>query len=158
MSTPAAAEHSQWMQRALEEAQLASSQGEVPIGAVIVRHGEIVGAAHNQVEQLRDATAHAEVLAIRLAAQRLKKWRLDECTLVVTLEPCAMCLGAARLSRIATIVYGASDSRFGAITPSEPLVNNPRLGPVPVIIGGVGSENALELMRAFFESLRAEKK
>ena len=103
-----------YMLQALELASLAGSHGEVPIGALVVRNDQIVGAARNEMEHRQDASAHAEILAIREASKRLDSWRLDDCTLYATLEPCPMCAGAILNARISRVVYGARDHRLGA--------------------------------------------
>lgn len=103
-----------WMDLALQEARAAADQGEVPVGAVLIRHGEVLARAHNLTEQAVDPTAHAEMLALRAAAETLGDWRLDDTTLVVTLEPCPMCVGAIVLARVERLVYGARDPRYGA--------------------------------------------
>ncbi len=105
--------HERFMGQALKEAQLAADKGEVPVGAVIVRNGQIIGRGHNQTESLKDPTAHAEILAIGAAGGQGESWRLDETTLYVTLEPCTMCSGAILLARVGHIVFGATDPRAG---------------------------------------------
>ena len=108
-------EDEKWMEMALQSAMDAYELGEVPIGCVIVKDGHVLGKGYNQVESLKDATAHAEILAIGAAASKLENWRLDGCTLYVTLEPCPMCAGAILNSRISRVVYGSKDSRFGEL-------------------------------------------
>jgi tRNA(adenine34) deaminase len=103
-----------FMERALQEAERAAGQKEVPVGAVVAYQDKIIGKGHNQIEQLQDPTAHAEIIALGAAAGHLGSWRLEECTLYVTLEPCMMCLGAVLASRMAGLVYGAPDPRLGA--------------------------------------------
>src|SRR5436190_13577915 len=107
--------HEHYMRIALAEAEAALAEGEVPVGAVIVQHDRVIAAAHNQREQLRDPTAHAEMIAITQAAEALGSWRLADCTLYVTLEPCPMCAGAIVQARIPTVVYGAADPKAGAV-------------------------------------------
>lgn len=107
-------EDEKWMYMALKEAWRAFDRGEVPVGAVVVHDGSIIGRGHNQVEALQDATAHAEMLAVGAASQFLSNWRLEDCTLYTTLEPCIMCAGALLLSRVKRVVYGAKDVRHGA--------------------------------------------
>ncbi len=143
------------MKRALIEAERATRKGEVPIGAVMVRAGEIISASHNQVEELHDATAHAEILAIRETCSKLGNWRLSDCELYVTIEPCAMCLGAIRLARISKVHFGSGDSRYGAISKRWDLASDPILGPVPAINSGEAGELCSNLMKGFFRNLRA---
>jgi len=145
------------MQEALLQARLAGDKGEVPVGAVISRNGEIIAKAHNRVEELHDPTAHAELLAIREASQKLANWRLPETVLCVTLEPCAMCVGAMRLARIPLIVYGAGDSRFGALGSACDLSKDPKWGPPPTIIPGISAGECRELLRSFFQKQRAKE-
>ena len=146
-----------FMQKALAEAAAAAEKGEIPVGAVIVKNGEILCATHNLCEELHDATAHAERLAISEAGRLWGSWRLSDCTLYVTLEPCPMCTGAAINSRIGRIVYAAKDPRAGAC---ESLVKLPAypLESAPACEGGLLEEEALTLLRAFFLKKRQEKK
>jgi len=147
--------HEDAMRAALAEAAKALDEGEVPIGAVVVRDGRIVGRGHNQTERLQDATAHAEILAIGAASSTVGSWRLSDCTLYVTLEPCVMCTGALVLSRLGLLVYGAVDPKAGACgsridLPGEPWLNH-RL---PTQSGVLGEECG-GLLTAFFEMKRA---
>jgi tRNA(adenine34) deaminase len=119
--------HEHFMRMALQEAQQAAEEGEVPIGAVIAHGERLVAAAHNQREQLRDPTAHAEMIAITQAAEALGSWRLVDCTLYVTLEPCPMCAGAIVQARIPWVVYGAADPKAGAVDTLFRLLNDARL-------------------------------
>ena len=146
-----------FMQKALAEAAVAAEKGESPVGAVIVKNGEILCATHNLCEKLHDATAHAERLAISEAGRLLGSWRLSDCTLYVTLEPCPMCTGAAINSRIGRIVYAAKDPRAGAC---ESLVKLPAypLESAPICECGVLEEESLQLLRSFFFKKRSEKK
>ena len=146
-----------FMRQALAQAALAGESGEIPIGAVIVKDGEILCATHNLCEELHDATAHAERLAISEAGKKIGSWRLSDCTLYVTLEPCPMCTGACINSRIGRIVYAAKDPRAGAC---ESLVKLPAypLESAPVCEGGVLEEEALSMLRTFFLKKRSEKK
>ena len=146
-----------FMREALAQAAIAAQKGEIPIGAVIVRDGNILCAAHNLCEELHDATAHAERLAISQAGELTGSWRLADCTLYVTLEPCPMCTGAAINARIGRIVYAAKDPRAGAC---ESLVKLPAypLESSPVCEGGLLEAEALELLRTFFLKKRNEKK
>src|SRR5438093_1727409 len=119
--------HEHYMRAAYREAERAFAEDEVPIGAVIVHQSKIIAAAHNQREQLRDPTAHAEMIAITQAAQAVGNWRLDRCTLYVTLEPCPMCAGAIVLARMPRVVYGAADPKAGAAATLFRLLDDPRL-------------------------------
>lgn len=142
------------MARALEEARAAAARDEVPVGAVIVRGGEELAAAHNRTRELNDPTAHAEMLALRDTARRLGDWRLTECTLYVTLEPCAMCAGALVLARIGLLVYAAADPKAGMCGSLANTVQDPRLNHyVPIERGPLAAE-ASELLRTFFEARR----
>lgn len=146
-----------FMRVALSEAAKAAELGEIPVGAVIVKNGEILSATHNLCEELHDATAHAERLAISEAGRITGSWRLADCTLYVTLEPCPMCTGAAINSRIGRIVYAAKDPRAGAC---ESLVKLPAypLESTPVCEGGLFEEEALSMLRTFFLKKRSDKK
>src|SRR6187431_2489498 len=135
--------HEFYMRQALREAAAAEAEDEVPIGAVIVRHNpaggddQVISAAQNQREQLRDPTAHAEMLAITQAAEALGNWRLEHCTLYVTLEPCPMCAGAIVLARIPRVVFGATDPKAGAATTLYRLLDDARLNHRAEVIAGV---------------------
>lgn len=142
------------MREALLEARTAYALGETPIGAVIVRDGEIIARAHNLRETTHDATAHAELLAIRQANQHLAGWRLTRCTLYVTLEPCAMCAGAIVLARVPTLVYAAPDPKGGACGSVLNLVEHERLNHRVEVISGVLAEESSQLLRQFFSELR----
>jgi len=152
---PAAAEqHLRFMAEALQEARKAAQIGEVPIGAVVVRDGVIIARAHNLRENLKDPTAHAEILAIRQAAERLGDWRLVGCTLYVTIEPCPMCAGALVQARIAHLVYGARDPKAWADRNLLEIVQNPGLNHRMQVTGGVMAEEAAAIIRAFFRAQR----
>src|SRR5450755_1969774 len=131
------AQDDEFMRLALREAEAALAEDEVPIGAVIVHSGRVIAAAHNQREQLRDPTAHAEMIAITQAAEALGGWRLEGCTLYVTLEPCPMCAGAILQARISTVVYGAADPKAGAVHTLYQLLSDPRLNHRPQTVSGV---------------------
>src|SRR3990167_3732749 len=146
--------HEPFMRLALQEAEAALAEDEVPIGAVIVREGRVIASAHNQREQLHDPTAHAEMIAITQAAQALGSWRLDGCTLYVTLEPCAMCAGAIVLARIPRVVYGAADPKAGMAGSLGNLLQDPRLNHRCAVTPGVLAEASAELLRAFFRERR----
>jgi tRNA(adenine34) deaminase len=142
------------MREALREAALATEHGDVPVGAVVARAGEILGRGHNRREIDGDPTAHAEMIAIREAARAVGIWRLEDCELYVTLEPCAMCAGAAVLARIARIVYAATDPKAGACGSVLEIAREERLNHRIEVEGGLLREEASELLRAFFRILR----
>jgi tRNA(adenine34) deaminase len=145
-----------FMRIALDEARLAADEGEVPIGAVVVCDGAVVARAHNRRENDRDATAHAEMLAMREASERLGRWRLTGCTVYATLEPCPMCAGAMHQARIDRVVYGALDPKAGAVGSLFDLSNDERLNHRFEVTGGVLGDDSAELLRSFFGRLRAE--
>lgn len=148
-------QHERWMDLALLEAQRTAPSGDVPIGAVVVNsHGDVVGRGHNRREAGGDPTAHAEVLALRDAAARTGSWRLEDCTLVVTLEPCAMCAGAIVLSRVPRLVLGAWDPKAGACGSVFDVVREPRLNHWVEVNGGVRETECAALLREFFEAHR----
>jgi tRNA(adenine34) deaminase len=143
------------MRAALDEAALALETADVPIGAVVLDpEGSIIGRGRNAREALGDPTAHAEILALRAAASARGEWRLDGCTLVVTLEPCAMCAGAVVLARIARLVYGAIDPKAGAVGSLWDIVRDRRLNHRPEVVGGVLADECGELLREFFSGHR----
>jgi tRNA(adenine34) deaminase len=144
------------MRRALEAARECSSSEDVPVGAVVAREGVPIAAAGNARERLRDPTAHAEILALRDAAARTGSWRLDGCSLYVTLEPCAMCSGAAVLARVDRVVFGASDPKAGFAGSLGNLVQDPRLNHRPELLGGVLVEECGDVLRAFFRDRRGD--
>ena len=144
----------QWMRRALELAELAASRGEVPVGAVLTKEQEIVAEGHNLTVTSNDPTAHAEVVVIREAAQKLGDWRLTQCTLYVTLEPCAMCAGAVVLSRLRRLVFGASDPKAGMAGSLGNLVQDERLNHWIDVTGGTLADAAGDLLRDFFRARR----
>jgi len=144
------------MRVALAEARKALDEGEVPIGCVIVHEGAVVGRGHNQVERLQDATAHAEIVAIGAASTALSSWRLEDCTLFVTLEPCAMCAGAIVLARVGRVVYGAHDPKAGACGSVLNVIDEPRLNHAPPVTSGVLAVEAGELLTSFFEMKRRQ--
>jgi tRNA(adenine34) deaminase len=146
--------HELYMGKALREAEQAFREDEVPVGAVIVHDGRIVGAAHNQREQLSDPTAHAEMIAITQAAAALGSWRLDNCTLYVTLEPCPMCAGAILLARISSLVYGATDPKAGAVDSLFHLMNDPRLNHQVQVVRHVLADQCGEILTRFFQEKR----
>jgi len=143
-----------FMRLALREAERALEHDDVPIGAVIVREGEVVAAARNERELRGDPTAHAEVLALREASERLGTWRLLDTVLYVTLEPCAMCAGAIVLGRVPRVVYGADDPKAGAAGSVLDVLSEPRLNHRPTVDRGLLAEEAAGILRAFFASRR----
>ena len=147
-------DHDEPMRLALAQARLALEHGDVPVGAVVVRDGEIVAARHNEREATGDPTAHAEVLALRDASRALGRWRLDDCTLVVTLEPCVMCAGALLLARIGRLVYGAADLKAGATASLYNVTSDPRLNHNPPVEHGVLASESAALLQEFFGGLR----
>ena len=150
--------HEPFMQRALIEAQTAAAEDEVPVGAVIVHQGRIIASAHNQREQLNDATGHAEMIAITQAAASLGSWRLDDCTLYVTLEPCPMCAGAIVQARIPNVVYGAKDPKAGAVESLYALLNDERLNHrCTTVLSGVLAVPCGEILSEFFRRKRSER-
>ena len=160
----AAPSHEEFMRQALREAEAALAEDEVPIGAIIVyddartNSPRVIAAAHNQREQLRDPTAHAEMIAITQAAQALSNWRLEHCTLYVTLEPCPMCAGAIVLARMPRVVYGAADPKAGAANTLFQLLNDPRLNHRAEVISGVLSESCGQVLSKFFAGKRGNAK
>jgi tRNA(adenine34) deaminase len=151
-------DHAYFMSAAYREAGAAFDEGEVPVGAVVEQGGRIIGRGHNRVEALGDATAHAEIIAITAASNHVGDWRLNGCTLYVTLEPCMMCLGAILQSRVSAIVYGARDGRLGGIDSfnykdeAERSYRN-----FPAVTSGIMEEESRELLKAFFKKLRTDQ-
>lgn len=142
------------MRLALREAERACEHEDVPIGAVLVRGGEVVAAAHNERELRQDPTAHAETIVLRDGARAGGSWRVLDAVLYVTLEPCAMCAGAIVLARVARVVYGASDPKAGACGSVLDVLGEPRLNHRPVLAGGLLARECAELLSAFFASRR----
>jgi tRNA(adenine34) deaminase len=149
---PLSDEH--WMRQALKLAQQAADQDEVPVGAIIVHKNKIIASAFNQREQLADPTAHAEMIAITQAASHLNSWRLLECSMFVTLEPCPMCAGAILQSRIPRIVYGALDPKAGAVVSLFQLLNDPRLNHRCETLSGVLADECGRILTEFFDRKR----
>ncbi len=150
------ATHERWMRVALEEARLAGDAGDVPVGAVVVKDGAPIGRGRNQVEVQKDPTAHAEILALGAAAATLGDWRLDECALYTTLEPCTMCAGAILLGRPRRIVYGACDPRAGALVSTGDLLGTNPYNLEFEVVGGILEAECADLLRDFFRRLREE--
>ena len=144
-----------YMQMALAEAQQAFEEDEEPVEAVIVHSGRVIAAAHNQREALRDPTAHAEMIAITQAAESLGRWRLEDCTLVVTLEPCPMCAGAILQARIPRVVYGAQDPKAGAVPSLYQLLYHAPLHHRCEVVSGVLASQCSEILTRFFRQQRA---
>lgn len=147
--------HEEAMHIALQEAALAAAKGDVPVGAVVLHNGEIIAQRHNEREASNDPTAHAEVLALQDASRKLNSWRLSECTLVVTLEPCVMCAGATQSARIGRLVYGAANFEAGATATLYNVMSDPRLGHNPPVEHGVLADESAALLKEFFASKRA---
>jgi len=159
LSDPRHPFHLHHMEMALEEAAAAAAEGDVPVGAVIVsfRRG-VIGQAHNQRERLLDPTAHAEMIAITQAAQALRSWRLEDCALYVTLEPCPMCAGAIVQARLPLVVYGCSDPKAGACDTLYHITDDPRLNHRARVLGGVLAERCAAVLGEFFAARRREGK
>jgi tRNA(adenine34) deaminase len=147
--------HEDGMRAALAEARKALDEGEVPVGAVVVRDSMIVGRGHNQTERLQDATAHAEIVAVGAASSTLGTWRLDDCVLYVTLEPCLMCAGALVLARLGNLVYGATDPKAGACGSRIDILGEPWLNHRLPATSGVLAEESGGMLSAFFEMKRS---
>lgn len=148
-------EHEQWMRQALREAERALEQDEVPVGAVVVHGGRVIGRGYNQMERLQDPTAHAEMIAITAAAAHLGSRRLENCTLYVTLEPCPMCAGAVVLARIPTLVFGAYDPKAGACGTLYTITEDKRLNHQVHVIPGVHDADSESMLRSFFGRIRS---
>jgi len=146
-----------WMQLALREAEQAYKRKEVPIGAVVVHDGRIIGRGYNQIETLQDPTAHAEMIAITAGASHLGSRRLEQCTLYVTLEPCPMCAGAIVLSRIPRVVYGAPDPKAGACGTLYNIVQDNRLNHRVELVKGILEEKCGAIMKDFFKKVRGSE-
>ncbi len=146
------------MRVALHEAQAAGAEGEVPVGAVVVYDGRIIGRGRNACERLRDATAHAEMLALTAASQALGAWRLEDCTLYVTLEPCPMCMGACLNARVPRVVFGASEPKAGACGSVVDLRAPPGFNHRVDVCGGVLAEASSTLLKEFFRALRERRR
>ena len=144
------------MQAALREARASDERDEVPVGCVIVHEGQVIGRGHNQTEGLQDATAHAEILAIGAASNALESWRLIDCTMYVTLEPCAMCAGAIVLARVGRLVYGADDPKAGACGSVLDVIGEKKLNHHPEVTRGVLADECGDILREFFVRRRRE--
>jgi tRNA(adenine34) deaminase len=146
--------HQDWMRLALQQAQMAFAQGEVPIGAVVVHNEKVIASAHNEKEQRQDPTAHAEILALQSAARYLGSWRLSEATLYVTLEPCPMCAGALIQARLQKLVFGAPDSKGGAVGSVMNVLDVTKWNHQVEVIAGILEEECARILKEFFVRLR----
>ncbi len=146
--------HERWMRLALDEARAAATEDEVPVGAIVVAAGRVIASAHNQREQLADPTAHAEMIALTQAAAQLGSWRLEGCTLYVTLEPCPMCAGAILQARIPTVIWGAADPKAGAVESLYKLFEDPRLNHRVEHTGRVLADECGRILSDFFRGKR----
>ncbi len=149
-------EDAAWMELALEQARLAAAAGEVPVGALVIKDGEIIGSGHNRNLLDNDPTAHAEIVALRQAAARLGNHRLVGCVMVATIEPCSMCAGALIHARIARLVYGASDPKAGAAGSTVQVINHPRLNHNMEVTAGVLAGRCSEILQEFFRRKREQ--
>jgi tRNA(adenine34) deaminase len=145
-----------YLRLAIEQAKIAEENGDVPIGAVIVYQNQIIGKAYNQREQLKDPTAHAEIIALTQAASFLENWHLNGCTMYVTLEPCPMCAGALVLARIDKLVYGCDDPKTGAVKSLYNIVQDERLNHRLEVFSGVLEKECRELLQNFFQQRRSD--
>jgi len=151
-------EHARYMREALAEAEKAYALGEVPIGAVVVLGDDIIGRGYNLRETLTDATAHAEIIAMREAARHIGDWRLNGATVYVTIEPCPMCAGAMIQFRVQTVVYGAADPKAGAVDSVMDVLREPRFNHQVGVVSGVLEDECREIIRRFFRELREREK
>jgi tRNA(adenine34) deaminase len=150
------AEDAAWMDLALDQARVAAAAGEVPVGALVIKDGEIVGRGHNRNLLDNDPTAHAEIVALRQASARLGNHRLPGCIMVATIEPCSMCAGALIHARIARLVYGASDPKAGAAGSTLQVINHPRLNHRMEVTAGVLADKCSEVLQEFFRRKRGQ--
>lgn len=151
-------QHDRWIRRCLELAGEAAEAGDIPVGALVIRKGVVIGEGFNRREVDGDPTAHAEVVALRAAAAKIRRWRLDECTLYVTLEPCIQCCGAILLSRIERLVYGCDDPKAGGVRSLYNLLEDKRLNHRVEVVPGVMAEECGVILSRFFEGLRQSRK
>ena len=150
-------QYEDYMRLAIQQAGEAFEADEVPIGAVVVHHNKVIGRGYNQTERLKDATAHAEMIALSAAFNHIGDWRLEDCYLFSTVEPCTMCAGAAVLSRIKRIVYGAGDPKFGACGSIFNVPTEKKLNHRIEVVSGVLSEEISDMMKQFFKQIRLQK-
>ncbi len=146
--------HKRWMLEAIRLAEIAFEQDEIPVGAIVVKDNKIIGRGYNQREKLKDPTAHAEVLAITAAANTINDWRLNDCTIYVTKEPCAMCAGAIINSRINSVIFGCYDAERGYCGSIADLCGDPRLNNAVTVRGGINEERCMALIQDFFKTKR----
>ena len=151
-------EDKRWMKIAIDQAEIAQENGDVPVGAVIVHNGQIIAKAYNQRQQLNDPTAHAEIIALTQAAEAVTNWHLDDCTIYVTLEPCPMCAGALVLARIDRLVYGCDDPKAGACGSLYNIVQDERLNHRLEVTSGVMEAQCRDQLQKFFAKRRIENK
>ncbi|HHT50813.1 MAG TPA: nucleoside deaminase [Eubacteriaceae bacterium] len=144
----------QFMKSAIKEGEKAYKAGEVPIGAIIVKEGKVIARAHNLKETKNNPTAHAEILAIQKAAKKLGTWRLEDCEIYVTIEPCVMCAGAILQSRIERLIFGAREPKFGGVASIVNILDNPKFNHRVEIIEGILEEECSRLIKDFFKDLR----
>ena len=149
--------HKLFMKMAIEQAEQALAIGEVPVGAVIAQQGRVIAAAHNQREQLKDPTAHAEMIAITQAAESMESWRLVDCAMYVTLEPCPMCAGAILNARVPKVIFGATDPKGGAVVSVFKMLGDARMNHRAEVVQGVMDVECAELLKRFFRSKRNGK-
>lgn len=147
-----------WMQKALEQAQIAASKDEVPIGAIVVHRDQIIGCGYNQREIQQNSLGHAELIALNQACHRLGQWRLIDCDLYVTIEPCPMCAGALINSRIRQVYFGASDPKAGAVVSLEHLLDNFQFNHRVLYQGGILSDQCQQIIQNFFQIIRSKRK
>jgi tRNA(adenine34) deaminase len=146
--------HEHFMQLALKEAHKAARKGEVPVGAVVVKDGKVIGRGHNLTEAKQSALTHAEMMALNKASKKLKSWRLNDCDLYVTLEPCTMCGGAIVLSRIRNLFFGTTDPKAGAVESTCRVLDNPKLNHRVQVTGGILKEEGSRILSEFFKEIR----
>ena len=148
----------EFMREALKEARKAARKGEVPVGAVVVNNGKVIGRGHNLTEKKQSALTHAEMMALSQASKKLKSWRLIDCDLYVTLEPCTMCAGAIVLSRVRNLVYGTTDPKAGAVLSTARVMENEKLNHRVKVISGILKEECSGVLTAFFKEVRRKAK
>jgi tRNA(adenine34) deaminase len=148
----------EFMREALKEARKAAKKGEVPVGAVVVKDGQVIGRGHNLTEKKQSALTHAEMMALSQASKKLKSWRLMDCDLYVTLEPCTMCAGAIVLSRIRNLVYGTTDPKAGAVDSTARVMENEKLNHRVKVASGILKEECSGVLTAFFKEMRRKAK
>ncbi|HXL73441.1 MAG TPA: tRNA adenosine(34) deaminase TadA [bacterium] len=148
----------QFMREALKEARKAAGKGEVPVGAVVVKDGKVIGRGHNLTEKKQSALTHAELVALSKASKKLKSWRLIDCDLYVTLEPCTMCAGAIVLSRVRNLVYGTTDPKAGAVHSTARVMENEKLNHRVKVTSGMLKEECSGVLTAFFKEMRRKAK